>query len=148
MSVKYLDQTVRGYLKGNVNVRYFRIGENDNMYGYSNEQLLLIAQGAGAVYHLPKITLINRDRLEDYMKHIAKVPGTHKYVNKVFVRPGEGMVLYSIGRNRFINMAREAGAVFKLTDGIVLIHLETFDNYMEQFRQKPVTLSIEDGEEG
>ena len=50
------------------------------------------------------------------------------------------MVIYSIGRSRFIDMARAAGAVYKLTDGIILIHLETFDEYMEQFRQEPVSL--------
>ena len=40
-------------------------------------------------------------------------------------------------------MARAAGAVYKInegTGGTVLINLETFDGYMEQFRQEPVPL--------
>lgn len=137
MAVNYLKPTVRGYRNGDTNYRYIRIGKATELFGYTGEQIENIASAAGAVYKLPKITLINRQRLEDYMRHLVNVPGTNKMVNKVFVRPGEGMILYSIGRERFINMAREAGAVYKLTDGMVLIHLDTFDKYMERFHQKP-----------
>ena len=147
MAVNYLKPTVRGYINGDVNYRYIRIDKAAEMYGYTKEQIQAIASAAGAVYKLPKITLINRQRLEDYMRHMVNVPGTNKMVNKVFVRPGEGMILYSIGRERFINMAREAGAVYKLTDGIVLVHLETFDEYMERFRQKPREAEQDKGEE-
>ena len=66
-----------------------------------------------------------------YESYGEEVPGTNKYVKKIFVRAGEGSILYSIGRNRFIDMARDAGAVYKLSDGIVLIHLDTFDEYGE-----------------
>ena len=147
MAAYYLKPTVRGYRNGDVNYRYIRIGKAADIYGYTDEVISAIASAAGAIYKLPKITLINRKRLEDYMKHLVNVPGTNKMVNKVFVRPGEGMILYSIGRERFINMAREAGAVYKLTDGIVLVHLETFDEYMERFRQKPKTDEQDKGEE-
>ena len=77
------------------------------------------------------------------MKHLYKVPGTERYVKKLYVRIGEGSVLYSIGRHRFIEMARAAGAVYKLNEdkgGMVLINLEIFDEYMEQFRQEPTEM--------
>ena len=147
MGANYLKPTVRGYRKGEVYLRYLREETAAELYGYTVDQVVAIAYAASAVYQLPKIRLINRQKVEEYMKHLAKVPGTNKTVNKVFVKPGEGMILYSIGRNRFIDMARAAGAVYKLSDGMILIHLETFDNYMEQFHQKAVPLKKPLGEE-
>ncbi len=77
------------------------------------------------------------------MKHLYKVPNTSKYVQKKYVRIGEGSITYSIGHHRFIEMARAAGAVYKInegTGGTVLINLELFDEYMEQFREEVVPL--------
>ena len=56
------------------------------------------------------------------------------------MRIKEGAYIYNIGRHRFIEMARAAGAVYKLGDSEgsrVLIRLDVFDEYMENFRQKP-----------
>lgn len=77
------------------------------------------------------------------MKHLYKVPNTSKYVQKKYVRIGEGSITYSIGHHRFIEMARAAGAVYKIgegTGGTVLINLDIFDEYMEQFREAAVSL--------
>ena len=77
------------------------------------------------------------------MKHLYKVHGTNKLVHKKYVRIGEGSISYSIGHHRFIEMARAAGAVYKInegTGGTVLINLELFDDYMEQFREKAVPM--------
>ena len=77
------------------------------------------------------------------MKHLFKVPGTKKYVQKKYVRIGEGSITYSIGKHRFVEMARAAGAVYKIsegTGGTVLINLDIFDEYMEQFRQEVVQM--------
>ena len=66
-----------------------------------------------------------------------------KYVEKKYVRIGEGSITYSIGHHRFIEMARAAGAVYKIGDsqgGTVLINLEIFDEYMEQFREEPMPM--------
>lgn len=79
------------------------------------------------------------------MKHLYKVPGTNKIVQKKYVRIGEGSVTYSIGHHRFIEMARAAGAVYKLGDaqgGTVLINLELFDEYMEQFHEPAVIYGL------
>ena len=58
----------------------------------------------------------------------------------------EKLQLYtSIGRQRFIELARAAGATYKINEGTgvtVLINLEIFDNYMEKFRQPARPLKI------
>lgn len=59
------------------------------------------------------------------------------------MRIGEGSIIYSIGRHRFVEMARAAGAVYKVNEGkggTVLVNLEIFDEYMEQFRVEPVEM--------
>ena len=49
-----------------------------------------------------------------FVKHFARVPSSNKIVEKKFVRIGEGSMTYSIGHHRFIEMARAAGAVYKI----------------------------------
>ena len=56
---------------------------------------------------------------------------------------GEGSMTYSIGHHRFIEMARAAGAVYKIGEAkgnTILINLEVFDEYMEQFREPPTEM--------
>ena len=67
----------------------------------------------------------------------------NKIVEKKFVRIGEGSMTYSIGHHRFIEMARAAGAVYKIGEAkgnTILINLEVFDEYMEQFREPPTEM--------
>lgn len=155
-----LEPTVRAYLQGsNISRRYIRVTdmteeikkqytslyENlvmDNSYT-TEEYTKMLAVAAGALYKLPRIEIIHKERFEDFMKHLYKVPGTNKQVIKKFVRIGEGSIIYGIGHHRFIEMARAAGATYKInegTGGTVLINLEIFDEYMEQFRQKPIPM--------
>lgn len=130
-------------MHSDVSKRYLRIEEAAEMIGVSAEEVVEIALAAGARYQLPKITLIHKERMVDYMKHLCKVPGTSKIVQKKFVRIGEGSITYSIGHHRFIEMARAAGAVYKIGEGKggqVLINLEAFDDYLEQFREPVVEM--------
>lgn len=123
--------------------RYIRSKSAAELVNRSEEDAITLAYAAHAVYKLPRTILIHKGKLEDYMKHLYKVPNTGKYVKKQFVRIGEGSMIYSIGHHRFIEMARAAGAVYKLGDAggsTVLINLELFDAYMEQFRQEPKPL--------
>ena len=56
---------------------------------------------------------------------------------------GEASMTYSIGHHRFIEMARAAGAVYKIgtaKGNTILINLEIFDDYMEQFREPPTEM--------
>lgn len=138
-----LEGTIRKYMHSDVPKRYMRIEEAAEMIGVSEEDVVEIALAAGARYQLPKITLIYKERMVDYMKHLCKVPGTSKIVQKKFVRIGEGSITYSIGHHRFIEMARAAGAVYKIGEGKggqVLINLEAFDDYLEQFREPVVEM--------
>ena len=73
-----------------------------------------LALAAGARYQLAKIILVHNERLIKFMKHFARVPSSNKIVEKKFVRIGEGSMTYSIGYHRFIEMARAAGAVYKI----------------------------------
>lgn len=141
---KKLNITVRDYLyEDNIFKRYFRIEEASKLYEIDSETIKAIAFAAGAIYQLPRTTLINHMKMEEYMKHLYRVPNTSKYVQKKYVRIREGSIIYSIGHHRFIEMARAAGAVYKInegTGGTVLINLDIFDDYMEQFREKPVPM--------
>lgn len=136
--------SVRGYLYGEeVYKRFIRPDEAAIVFDMSRKNIKEYAIAAGAVYKLSRITLIYQMRLEEYMKHLYKVPSSGKYVEKKYVRMGEASKIYSIGRHRFIEMARAAGAVYKInegTGGTVLISLEIFDEYMEQFREAPVPM--------
>ena len=126
-----------------ISKRYIRVEEVASEYQISEENMILVATEAGALYRLPRTDLIHKERLDDFMKHLYKVPGTNKQVVKKFVRIGEGSIIYSIGHHRFIEMARAAGATYKInegTGGTVRINLEVFDEYMEQFRQSAVPM--------
>lgn len=124
-------------------VRYMRIKDAAKKLDIEDDDVIALAKSAEALYKLSRITLIRMDRLEDFMKHMRKVPGTLKMVQKEYVRIGEGSIIYSIGRHRFIEMARAAGAVYKInegTGGTVLVSLELFDKYMEQFREEAIEM--------
>lgn len=51
---------------------------------------------------------------------------------KKFVRYEEGMVLYSMGLHTFQEIAKEAGAVYRVKR-IVLVNTEKVDSYLENF---------------
>lgn len=110
-------------------------------------------KAASSLYKLTRIHLVKKERFDEFMKHIYKVPGTNKQIIKKFARIGEASIIYSIGRHRFIELARAAGATYKInegTGGTVLVNLEIFDNYMEQFRQpvRPLKEPLYGQEEG
>lgn len=139
-----LDNNCRAYNQNpNIAKRYIRVEEAMNMFNKPEDELMAYASAAGAIIRLVRTTLISVGKLEEYMKHLYKVPESGKYVEKKYVRIGEGSITYSIGHHRFIEMARAAGAVYKIGDskgGTVLINLEIFDEYMEQFREEPVPM--------
>lgn len=123
--------------------RFMRINEVAEYFEIAEEIILEYAKAAGAVYQLKKIQLIKVEPLEVFMKHLTKVGRTSKLIQRKYVRVGEGSIIYNIGRQRFIEMARAAGAVYKVGDSqgsTVLVRLDVFDEYMEQFREKPVEM--------
>ncbi len=56
-----------------------------------------------------------------------------KLEKKRLVRYKEGAEMYSMGMNKFQVLAKDAGAILKI-DRMVLVDLDTFDQYLETFR--------------
>lgn len=138
--VNTLSGSVSAYRQESVKQRFIRIDEAMALLNVTRDETMEIALAAGARYQLAKITLVHKERLMKYMKHFTRVPSSNKIVEKKFVRIGEGSMTYSIGHHRFIEMARAAGAVYKIgtaKGNTILINLEVFDEYMEQFREPP-----------
>lgn len=136
--VNKLSGSVSSYRQDSTKSKYIRINEVMELLDVTHDEAMEIALAAGARHQLSKIILVHRERLMKYMKHFTRVPSSNKIVEKKFVRVGEGSMTYSIGHHRFIEMARAAGAVYKIGNAkgnTILVNLEVFDEYMEQFRE-------------
>ena len=130
--------------------RFIRFEEAVNHFGLDEESLIAYAKASGAVFQLPRTRLIKVEELERYMKHFTTVGRSTQLIQRKYVRIKEGAYIYNIGRHRFIEMARAAGAVYKLGDNEgsrVLIRLDVFDEYMENFRQVPIVKNEDQGKE-
>lgn len=53
---------------------------------------------------------------------------------KKFVRYAEGAQLYSMGLHTFQNLAKDAGAIYRIKR-VVLVNLDIIDEYLEAFRE-------------
>ena len=53
---------------------------------------------------------------------------------KKFVRYDEGAQLYSMGLHTFQNLAKDAGAIYRVKR-VVLVNLDIIDEYLEAFRE-------------
>lgn len=73
------------------------------------------------------------------MGYSYKTYSDTKEVMKKYVNAAEGAAVYGISRSRIIDIAREAGAVYKVGMS-ALINTEIFEAYLEQFRENPVSL--------
>lgn len=60
----------------------------------------------------------------------------NKVNTKRFVRYKEGAELYSMCQTKFEEIAKEAGAVYKLNK-LVLVNCDILDDYLETFRMMP-----------
>lgn len=52
---------------------------------------------------------------------------------KKFRRYNDGAAYYGLSRNKFIMMAKDAGAIYKL-DKVALVNCEIFEEYLETFK--------------
>ena len=88
--VTQLQPDVRAYLHGaEVIKRFVRVEEVASEYGFNLEETEYIARAASALYKLTRIHPIQKERFDEFMRHIYKVPGTNKKVIKKFARIGE-----------------------------------------------------------
>lgn len=55
-----------------------------------------------------------------------------KDVMKKYVNATEGSIIYSLGKTRFMALAKEAGAIYKV-GASALVNIEVFEQYLEQF---------------
>lgn len=86
-----LKPTIRAYLHSDdMDKRYVRLDEMAGKLEFNIDDVKALAVAAGASYRLSRLELIHKERFNEFMKHIYKVPGTNKQVQKKFVRIGEG----------------------------------------------------------
>lgn len=57
----------------------------------------------------------------------------NKKDKKRFVRYKEGAELYSMSQPKFEQLAKDAGAIYKLNK-LVLVNVDIFEEYLESFR--------------
>ena len=62
-----------------------------------------------------------------------------KDVMKKFVNASEGAVIYSIGKTRFMTLAKEAGAIYKV-GASALVNTEIFEEYLERYHENAIPL--------
>lgn len=70
---------------------------------------------------------------EEVQEKEAKTPKKLDRPRKRFVRSAEGAELYSMGRDKFMQLAKEANAIYKL-DRMVLVNCDLFEAYLDTFR--------------
>jgi hypothetical protein len=68
------------------------------------------------------------------MSYSYKCYSETKDVMKKYVNATEGAIIYSIGKTRFMALAGEAGAIYKVGNS-ALVNTEQFEQYLEQFRE-------------
>lgn len=68
------------------------------------------------------------------MSYSYKTYSQTKEIQKKFVNASEGQAIYGIGRTRFMALAKEAGAIYKVGNS-ALVNTEVFELYLERFRE-------------
>ena len=64
----------------------------------------------------------------------------NRSLRRQFLKYKDAEIVYSLTHRKLLEMADEAGAIYRV-DGTVLINRDIFDEYLEQFHQKPCTYS-------
>ena len=70
----------------------------------------------------------------------SEVPEMEKmlqYGRKKFVRYDEGAKIYSMGLHTFQDLAKEAGAIYRIKR-VVLVNTDIIDEYLENFKEEQV----------
>ena len=56
-----------------------------------------------------------------------------------YVNASEGVIIYSIGKTRFMALAKEANAIYKVGNS-ALVNMEILDTYLEKFVEPSIEL--------
>lgn len=73
------------------------------------------------------------------MSYSYKTYSDTKDVMKKYVNATEGAIIYSLGKTRFMTLAKEAGAIYKV-GASALVNTEIFEQYLEKFHEMPKPL--------
>lgn len=71
---------------------------------------------------------------------VNEVRQRNRSLRRQFLKYKDAEIVYSLTHRKLLEMADEAGAIYRV-DGTVLINRDIFDEYLEQFHQKPCTYS-------
>ena len=79
---------------------------------------------------------------ENYLnsEKVNEVRQRNRSLRRQFLKYKDAEIVYSLTHRKLLEMADEAGAIYRV-DGTVLINRDIFDEYLEQFHQKPCTYS-------
>ena len=80
-----------------------------------------------------------KERSEN-MRYLEEAQDSIRMIRRKYLKYKDAEVVYSLTHRKLLEMADEAGAIFRI-DGTVLINRDIFDEYLEQFHQKPCTYS-------
>ena len=83
-----LQTSIRAYAADNIQIkRFLRVEDAQQLFHIEDEVLLIVALSADALYQLPRTTLIHQKKMEDYMKHLYKVPKPKKNGDHPTMKP-------------------------------------------------------------
>ena len=69
-----------------------------------------------------------------HMAYSYKCYSETKEIMKKYVNATEGSIIYSLGKTRFMTLAKEAGAIYKVGNS-ALVNTELFEQFLEQYRE-------------
>lgn len=128
--------------------------EGAKMYGLRFYSFVNLAKEANANIKVKRHALVDLDVLDAYIDKLGEEEMARreesremhtrnktdkleqlKNQRKKFVRYEEGAELYSMGVNTFRQLAKEAGAVYKIKN-IALVNLDVIEDYLEAFKEE------------
>ncbi len=128
--------------------------EGATMYGLRYYSFVNLAKEADANIKVKRHALVNLDILDAYIDKLGEEEMNRreesrkmytrnktdkleelKKQRKKFVRYEEGAELYSMGLHTFQQLAKDAGAVYKIKR-MVLVNLDVIEDYLEAFKEE------------
>ena len=74
------------------------------------------------------------------LEHRSEIREGARKLRRQYLRYKEAEIIYSMSHKKLLELAGKAGAILRI-DGTVLIDRETFNRYLEQFREQSTILS-------
>ncbi len=80
---------------------------------------------------------------EQYLnsEKVNEVRQRNRSLRRQFLKYKDAEIVYSLTHRKLLEMADEAGAIYRV-DGTILINRDIFDEYLEQFHQKPALIPL------